>query len=172
MPPLNSPLPAWREPFVWLVVGIPGLTVVAGLFTWWIAAQRADSNVAEDWYKQGLTINRSLAREARAEARELRAQISLLDNKTVSLDLRGRGELPTRITLALSHPVQAKADQRIVLSKQSDGRFLGTSLAGAVGTWTIALEAQDWRLIKRMALLRVGETMNLPDTPPARTGTD
>ena len=36
--PLDAVRPPWREPLVWMVWGIPALTVVAGLFTWWIAS--------------------------------------------------------------------------------------------------------------------------------------
>ncbi|MCX7202154.1 MAG: FixH family protein [Burkholderiales bacterium] len=68
-PPSNTVTrPAWKEPLVWLVVGIPGLTIVAGLVTWWIAAQRADSDVADDHYRRGLAINRVLEREEAARA--------------------------------------------------------------------------------------------------------
>ncbi|HRJ64128.1 MAG TPA: FixH family protein, partial [Brevundimonas sp.] len=44
----------------------PGLVVIAGVVTAWIAFSGADGLVADDYYKQGLGINRTIARDARA----------------------------------------------------------------------------------------------------------
>jgi hypothetical protein len=68
-----------REPLVWLVAGIPLLTIVAGLVTLWIAFQRADSNVTEDYYKEGLTINRRIERDEQARAMQLAGRLTAGD---------------------------------------------------------------------------------------------
>ncbi|MBF1235527.1 MAG: hypothetical protein HXM43_06910, partial [Lautropia mirabilis] len=39
------PVKAFSQPLMWLVVGIPAATVVAGLFTLWIAVHGADTPV-------------------------------------------------------------------------------------------------------------------------------
>lgn len=159
--PLESPRPAWREPLVWLVVGIPAATVVAGFATWWIAAQRADSNVAEDWYKRGLTINRSLERESHAQARNLNAEIRLADANDLRVTLTGTGPLPATIAVLLTHPVRAEQDRRVTLDRQADGGYRIVSPMVSVGRWDVAIEAEDWRLAGRRVELREGRTIRV-----------
>lgn len=118
--------PPWKEPLVWLVVGIPGLTIVAGLVTWWIAAQRADSDVADDHYRRGLAINRVLEREEAARAAGIRAVILAPQadtDRTPQVRLEGRGPLPEVITVQLTHPVHAQEDRRFELFIQPDGSY-------------------------------------------------
>ena len=159
--PLVAVRSPWREPFVWLVFGIPALTVVAGLFTWWIAAQRADSNVAEDWYKRGMTINRSLERESRAQALGLSAEVTLADEHDLRVRLIGRAEAPATLVVSLTHPVRAEQDRRLSLDRQADGSYRIVSPQVGVGNWGLAIEAQDWRLAVRRIVLRDGGTLRV-----------
>jgi hypothetical protein len=55
--------PWYREPWPWILMSGPAVVVVAGVATAWIAFATADSLVAEDYYKRGLTINDRLACE-------------------------------------------------------------------------------------------------------------
>ena len=58
--------PWYREPWPWIIMAGPAVVVVAGVVTAWIAFSGADGLVADDYYKQGLAINKVLAREQRA----------------------------------------------------------------------------------------------------------
>lgn len=159
--PIESVRPAWREPLVWMVVGIPALTVVAGLFTWWIAAQRADSNVAEDWYKRGVAINRSLERESRAQALGLRAELTLAADNDLRLRLSGDAVLPPTVTVLLTHPVRAEQDRRLSLDRQPDGTYRTVSPLVASGNWGVSIEAQDWRIAARRVVVQPGGTLRI-----------
>jgi hypothetical protein len=53
--------PWWRHGHVWLIIAGPAAVVVAGLVTAWIAVQGADTLVAEDYYRRGVEINKTLA---------------------------------------------------------------------------------------------------------------
>jgi hypothetical protein len=152
--PLRAPRPPWREPLVWLVFGIPGLTIVAGFVTWWIAAQRADSNVVEDYYKQGLAINRSLERESHARDRGLVAEVSLHGANDLRVRLSGAGEMPASVTVLLVHPVRAEQDRRLRLDRQPDGSYRTVSPLVGAGTWGFTVETPDWRLANRRVVLR------------------
>jgi hypothetical protein len=151
--PIDAPRPAWREPLVWMVWGIPALTVVAGLFTWWIAAQRADSNVAEDWYKRGMAINRSLEKESRAQALGLEAELTLHGEHDLRLRLEGGAALPPTVSVLLTHPVRAEQDRRLTLERQADGTYRTVSPQVGAGNWGVSIEAQDWRIAARRASL-------------------
>ncbi|MCZ8100627.1 MAG: FixH family protein [Burkholderiaceae bacterium] len=155
------PRPPWREPLFWLVWGIPALTIVAGLVTWWIAAQRADSNVAEDWYKRGMTINRSLERESRAQALGLKAELDLAGEHDLRLRLEGGTGLPPAVTVLLTHPVRAEQDRLLTLDRQPDGTYRAVSPRVAAGTWGVSIEAQDWKIATRRATLSSDRTLRI-----------
>lgn len=55
--------PWWKYGHVWLLISGPAAVVVAGLVTAWIAIAAPDPVVAQDYYRQGIEINKQLARE-------------------------------------------------------------------------------------------------------------
>ncbi|ABE46192.1 FixH family protein [Polaromonas sp. JS666] len=61
--PQAIPPPWWRHGLVWLVIAGPVAVVVAGLVTVWIAVRSPDPVVAEDYYRRGVEINKTLARD-------------------------------------------------------------------------------------------------------------
>ncbi|GKS95459.1 FixH family protein [Acidovorax sp. SUPP2825] len=58
--PLPSAAPWWKFGFVWMVIAGPAIVVVAGFTTLWVAVVRPDPVVAEDYYRQGIEINKTL----------------------------------------------------------------------------------------------------------------
>jgi len=58
----NAPnAPWWRHGHVWLLIAGPAAVVLAGLVTAWIAVHGQDPVVAEDYYRRGIEINKTLA---------------------------------------------------------------------------------------------------------------
>ena len=55
------PRPWWKFGLVWMVIAGPALVVAAGLATLWIAVRTPDPVVAEDYYRRGVEINKTLA---------------------------------------------------------------------------------------------------------------
>ncbi len=53
--------PWWSYGHVWLIIAGPALVVVAGFVTLAIAIRIPDPVVAQDYYRQGLNINKTLA---------------------------------------------------------------------------------------------------------------
>lgn len=163
-PLIATPRSPWREPLVWMVWGIPALTVVAGLFTWWIAAQRADSNVAEDYYKRGLAINRSIERDTRAQERGISAEVSLRGAHDLRVSLSPEAGAPAAVTVLLTHPIRAEQDRRLNLDRQRDGSYRIVSPLAGAGTWGLVVEASDWRLAARRVVLNEDGRLRLaPD---------
>jgi len=52
--------PWWRFPLVWMVIGGPGVVVVASFVTLWLALGTPDPVVDADSYRKGVEINRTL----------------------------------------------------------------------------------------------------------------
>src|SRR3970282_1329155 len=73
--PMNRP---WtKEPWPWIVMAPPAAAVLAGIATIWIAVVTSDGLVAEDYYKQGLGINKVIAREELARKLGINASMQL-----------------------------------------------------------------------------------------------
>jgi len=60
--------PWYREPWPWLLMSGPALVIAAGSVTMVFAFSGRDALVADDYYRQGIGINRTLEREAQARA--------------------------------------------------------------------------------------------------------
>lgn len=58
--------PWWTFGHVWLILAGPLVVVVASFVTLWMAIRTPDPVVAEDYYRKGIEINKSLDAEARA----------------------------------------------------------------------------------------------------------
>jgi uncharacterized protein len=58
--------PWWRYPLVWMVIAGPAAVTIAGAATLWVAVRTPDPVVAEDYYRRGMQINRTLAGQGKA----------------------------------------------------------------------------------------------------------
>ena len=155
MTPLNprSPRskPWYREPWPWMLMTGPFVVVVAGLATAWIAVKTEDGLVEDDYYKKGLAINRTLARDQAARALHLKAQLMLSeDGSRVRLMLQGMegNPLPQRLRLKLLHPTRSGMDQVVGLSRQAGGYYEGKVASLEPARWRLVLEDEGgrWRL--------------------------
>lgn len=136
--------PWYREPWPWLLMAGPAVVVVAGLFTAWLAVAHEDGLVADDYYKQGLAINKVLERENQAASLGTHARIQFSDNR-VRVFLSGSA--PDELKLQLTHPTRAGLDRVARLSAAGAGWYEGIiDTRGA--RWHVVLEdaAGTWRL--------------------------
>jgi hypothetical protein len=142
--------PWYREPWPWLLMSGPAAVLLAGGATMWIAFASADGLVAEDYYKQGLGINRVLAREEAAREMGLDAQVSLRDGKiTVNL----KGQEPEALFVRLAHATRAGFDQRLRLAPVRAGVYEAQLPPLAPGHWHLTIEDPRgaWRIVKEIS---------------------
>lgn len=145
-----TPQPWYREPWPWLLMSGPAVVVVAGVITTVIAFRTADGLVADDYYKQGLTINQTLKREQRAAALGVRAGL-LYTPEQARVRVTLEGVAPPALTLRLAHPTRAGRDQVVALQLVQPGAYEGVLPPGLMGQsdagrWLTALETPDWRV--------------------------
>ncbi|MGD2139617.1 MAG: FixH family protein [Burkholderiales bacterium] len=139
--------PWYREPWPWILIGLPLSAVIAGIATLIIAIQHEDGLVAEDYYKQGLAINRVLARESRASELGLTANLMFAADQ-VRIRLQGSGQFPDRLRARFVHPTRAGEDREITMDATAPGWYEGTLPPLAEGHWRVQIEdAQStWRM--------------------------
>jgi hypothetical protein len=139
--------PWYREPWPWLVMAGPAAVLVAGALTTWIAFASADGLVVEDYYRQGLGINRLLAREEEARRRGISAEVAI---EAGTIAVRLRGAAPEVLFVHLAHATRSGHDVRLRLAPGADGRYAAAMPALPAGRWHIAIDDPRgaWRIIK------------------------
>ncbi|WP_010460663.1 FixH family protein [Acidovorax radicis] len=56
----SATAPWWKFGHVWLIIAGPVIVIIAGFVTLWLAISRPDPVIAEDYYRQGIEINKTL----------------------------------------------------------------------------------------------------------------
>lgn len=143
--------PWYREPWPWLLMAGPVAAVVGGIITAFIAVANDDPLVVDNYYKEGLAINRVLERDRAASERGYRAQVMFSEDRTrVRVHLAGGGAtLPGALQLKLIHPTRAALDRSTSLTATQAGWYEGSLDGMAPGSrWKLQLEGEqrDWRL--------------------------
>jgi hypothetical protein len=143
-----SDRPWYREPWPWILMAGPAAVIVAGVVTVWLAVSSADGLVAEDYYKQGLAINRVIEREQAARQLGLTAQLEPAAGRLL-LSLSGAsGAHPPALFVQLAHATRAGHDLRLRLARVTDGRYEGALPPLPPGRWRVSIEdpQASWRI--------------------------
>jgi hypothetical protein len=155
--PREDNQPWYRQFWPWFLILLPASVVVAGLTTLLIANRHADDLVVDEYYKDGLAINRQLAKKERAEQLGVSAALNF-DNRTVSVTTAGPVEAPT-LTLLLSHPLESDRDFELALERVGPGLYRGETneIVSPRWHWTLELpEADGWRLDGSVEATNIG----------------
>jgi len=146
----NTLIPWYKQFWPWFVISIPIISIIAGIGMIVIANYKPDAMVVDDYYKSGLSINRTMARDKRAVALGQRAKITIAAaDKRIVLTLAGR-EQPQNLVLHLTHPTATQHDITINLRQENNKeKYSGTLASLPKGKRYLLLEPKDqlWRLI-------------------------
>jgi hypothetical protein len=137
--------PWYRQLWPWLLICGPAAVLVAGAVTLWLALTSADGLVAEDYYKQGLAINKRLAREEEARRLGIAARVSL-GAERIRVELTG--ERPEALFVHLAHATRAGYDVRLRLTPVAAGAYEAALDSLPRGRWRVVIEDPrgTWRI--------------------------
>ncbi|MCB1700734.1 MAG: FixH family protein [Pseudomonadales bacterium] len=139
--------PWYRQFWPWFLILLPACVVVASLFTLYIANRGADDLVVDEYYKDGLAINRQLEKKQRSQELGITAQVQFTDGH-VTARVAGPVDAAS-LRLLLSHPLEADRDFALDLARIAPGIYQ-TTMPSAVAPrwhWTLTLDQADgWRL--------------------------
>ncbi|WP_196137946.1 FixH family protein [Aliikangiella sp. G2MR2-5] len=145
------PRPWYKEFWPWLVFSIPFLTVVAGVATYFIAADQPHSMVKDNYFKEGLAINRAIKKVNAAKELNLVAEIKLdRSNGLISAKLN-QDIQSNQITILLSHPTRSERDHQIPLDGISQSEYIGQLPELSKAYWYIQISpnSEQWILKSR-----------------------
>jgi hypothetical protein len=142
--------PWYHQLWPWLLISGPLAVILAGAATMWIAFTSADGLVAEDYYKQGLAINKRLARAEAAERLGITARIEL-EPRRVRVHLTGAA--PEALFVQLAHATRAGYDVRLRLAPAAPGDYQAEIGTLPLGHWRIVIEDPrgTWRIAKEVS---------------------
>lgn len=161
--PAQTVRPWYREPWPWLLMAGPAVVIVAALATAWIAISSNDGLVTDDYYKKGLAVNQTLARNELAArlGLEVRARFTADGVDAGLKSVIGADFVPPKsLSLSLSHPTRAGLDQSVTMP-MSDGRYVARLRLPRAGHWLVIVEddARTWRLMGNVMLPAAGEVI-------------
>jgi len=140
----------YREPFVWLLILFPASAVMGGMITIALAIHSNDGLVVDDYYKQGLEINRTLERDQAAARHGLEATLRFkVEYQLIQLNLKAHPDytLPNQIQLQLSHHTRSGFDKAVSLVYLGDNTYQSALPELEEGFFFVQLAADDWRLL-------------------------
>jgi uncharacterized protein len=147
-----STTPWFREPWPWILMSGPALVVIAGAVTLVLALRTSDGLVADDYYKQGMAVNKSMQRDRVAHERGYawRAVVQEGSGGTMlQLENAGNTVHTDHLQLSLSHATRSNKDQTLTLGRDRQGTFVTAIGKLDEGKWYATLEdpSKEWRLI-------------------------
>jgi len=145
----------YREPYVWLLIAFPLLAVVGGFITLGLAIASNDGLVVDDYYKEGLMINRVLKRDQAAAALGLEAGIEISPERDrIALSLRGNSYFVAPVVLQVSflHATRKGFDRHITAQKSGNNVYSAGISPLIKGHWYVQIEADNWRLLNSITI--------------------
>jgi hypothetical protein len=140
--------PWYKQFWPWALMVMPATAVVAGLYTYSLAASGSSGLVVDDYYKAGKAINRSLERGQKAAALGLQANVAF-SGQSVRLLLDNPSVQPQDVlTLKLMHATIPNRDQVVSLRNSGAGMWTGQIEVLSAGKWHLHVLPADesWRL--------------------------
>ena len=146
--------PWYRQFWPWFIIALPASVVVAGLITVYIAFANRDATVDDDYYREGLAINQSLAGQQRAAEWGMQARVKFnRQADSVEVELNSAKPLVSpgsTIELKLQHPILAERDVTILLTalEGAGHRYQGELSVPLQDNYYLRLTGEEraWRL--------------------------
>lgn len=137
----------------------PAIVVVAGIFTAYLAVRSQDGLVVDDYYNQGLAVNKDLSRDLAARTAGLKAVATIdASHARVTLSLVNAPQHIKELTLTLSRAATSGHDQTITLQRtkrlNDESTFVGAVGPLEIGKWYVTLDdtARTWRLLTTISI--------------------
>jgi uncharacterized protein len=151
----DEKIPWYREPYVWLLIAFPLSAVIGGIITVALAIVSNDGLVVDDYYKEGLEINRVLKRDRTASNLEIHARLQFSpEHDRLRLYLSGNPEFraPDKVLIHFLHSTRAGFDHQISATRDNNDMYGAEIPPLTRGNWYIQIETEDWRLLESITI--------------------
>jgi uncharacterized protein len=159
----NYEEPWYRQFWPWFIIAIPLSSVIAGIAMIIVAIDGADDMVIDDYYKEGLSINKRLKKLGMAKSLGISANIILIEQKVEVVllynsvektpKLESKGEiLGEPLKLKFHHATIEERDFQLMLQETRRGHYFATltpeQLQSINAKWHLQLSpfSENWQL--------------------------
>ena len=119
----ESPRPWYKEPWVWFILAIPGSAIIWSIFLFNVALSHQVSMVSDDYYDEGMGINRELSRDVEAARLGMSAELRFRDDNTLEIQLHADADQDWGgLQVELLHPTLGDRDQKVTAQAAGDNR--------------------------------------------------
>jgi hypothetical protein len=167
---MNSPLnkadepfkPWYKEPLMFLVVGVPVIAVCWGMVIITLAVTGKDSLVSDSYYRDGMAYTENNTFIDKAKRLQVKAGM-VYNQDEIRVTITGYlDEQPSFLLLQLIHPTLETRDESVMLQQTADGSYLGLSENSHLGKRKLWLQSpdQEW-MLKDEGLIENGKPLTL-----------
>ena len=154
MPTTEIQKPWYRQVWPWMLIAIPFSSVMGGILMIYLAVSHPNDLVKDNYYQDGMAINKQIDKDQMASELGLQATISFEETLgDVLVELRGADE--TVLIIELFHPSDSSKDMISGLTRlaSEQNRYQGHFEKPLSGRWYIELRdtGDQWRLRGRMS---------------------
>lgn len=165
---LVAPGRPWYLTGIWpLVLGIPALTVVAGLTTFWLANHRPDPLIESPLRPDIAAMHADPAPDAAATRAGMRGSLAITGGR-LRIDL-GTGSItaPATVDVVIAHAAKETYDQKATVELTSPGVYEAAAPVLGDGPWYVEVAPRDrsWRLTGTLPT-GAGQSLLQPYTAP------
>ena len=155
----------YREPFAWLVFGLPFVSLISGTTFYIIANTDPDTVVVGDYYKKGKAINFQVSKVKLAQKLGMRFSLTLNDNNLV-IKPTGIDKVFPLLNVNFVHPTLEARDFSLVLTPDGSGSFRHFFEEPVDGKWKITVSTfeEKWKIQDTIALTE-GSVIDLKPDP-------
>jgi len=144
--------PAWREPMLWLVAGLPLASVVAGIWLLVIALRTGGDDAVDAQVQRRAQVQLSeLGPDHVAMAGRFAVITRVTDDAVEVLPVSGDIAPAQSLLLTFNHPTDARRDTTLELAPSAVG-WRAPARLPRDHDWNLRLQPADarWRLVGRM----------------------
>ena len=143
----------WRNPALWLMIGLPLAAIVAGIATVVIAVRAGGSDAIPDDVRRTAQVQTvELGSDERAAELGLSAVFSVQEDAIDVLVATGDFDRTKPLRLSLQHPVDGKQDLSLELAPNARGGWSAAHTLDVGHAWRVQLSdaTGGWRLLARL----------------------
>lgn len=145
--------PWYKQFWPWFVIAIPLTSVITGTSLVIIASNTTDSMVVDDYYKDGLAINESLAKKQKAKELGIAASLSFADQRVI-VEVSANTDIKDSLFLDFQHATLETRDFSMALKQDASGKYYSELNHDISGKWFINLHPyqKQWEVEKKVTL--------------------
>lgn len=155
---LMKTTPWYKQFWPWFIIAIPMSSVIVAVIQISFALNSPNDLVKENYYKEGLGINKVLDKRKKAQELAIEASVTI-DNLTGEVLLSTKNTQDQQLTLNFVNSAIADKDFSLVMTQVAENQYRGQLSKSLQGIWNLYLESDSgWQISSRLDLAKFEST--------------